>query len=72
MRSPGKVTLLSLFRSDRQLFLYTAEKLTASFGITTRRADLIDPDEMKPIARPYIAWLPAHKGPIQLGPFLRD
>ena len=50
MRSPRKVTLLSLFPSNRQLVLYADEKLTALFGITTRRAALIDPDEMKRIA----------------------
>jgi hypothetical protein len=32
------------------------EKLTAFFGITTRRAALIDPDEMKRIAGPYISY----------------
>jgi hypothetical protein len=55
VRSPRKVTLLSLFPSNRQLFLYADEKLTAFFAIATRLALLIDPDEMKRIAGLYIS-----------------
>jgi hypothetical protein len=44
-------------------------RLGCLFGITTRHADLIDPDEMKRIARPYIGWLPAHGAQSSLDPF---